>query len=104
MQSHTVKLNIEVQGFYLIEAVNKDTGEKRIAADWFPNLITDAGLNRMGSGQFLTTCMVGSGQTTPQFTDTSLVAQVASTTTTTDINLPLHLWLCYLESNQANLR
>lgn len=47
---------------------------------WFPNLITDSGLdyfsNSSGNGavQFIA---VGSGNTPPSFTDTSLVSQVA---------------------------
>lgn len=84
MQSPTVKLNIEVQGFYKIEAVDATSGQTRVVADWFPNLITDSGLNRMGSGTFLDVCMVGSGQATPQVTDTTLQAQVASSTAVTD--------------------
>lgn len=70
-----------VAGFYKIEAVNKDTGERRVAADWFPNLITDIGLNQMGVGGYINRCMVGAGTATPTFTDTGLQTPVAVTTT-----------------------
>lgn len=71
-----------VCGYYKIEATNFITGEKRIVADWFPNLITDIGLNRIGQGNPHDRCMVGSGSTPPSVLDTNLQAQVAVTTST----------------------
>lgn len=73
-------------GWYKMEAVRLDAdgqeveGSRRILADWFPNLITNAGLDLLGTtGGTLVNeyCRVGSGNTAPANTDTSLVAQVA---------------------------
>lgn len=48
----------------------------------FPNLITDFGLNRLGSSSGSAAyCQVGSGTTPPTFGDTALVALVASSNT-----------------------
>lgn len=67
-------------GRFKLEAERPD-GQRRLLADWFPNLITNAGLNRIGaSSGWLATCAVGTGSTVPDFTDTTLVSQVASTT------------------------
>lgn len=67
-------------GRFKLEAERPD-GQRRLLADWFPNLITNAGLNRIGaSAGWLTACAVGTGSTVPDFTDTTLVSQVASTT------------------------
>lgn len=67
-----------VKGYYKIEAVRPD-GSRRLLADWFPNLITNGGLNEIGSdNSWLTGCFVGSGNTAPSNTDTSLVALVGS--------------------------
>jgi hypothetical protein len=81
-----MKLNIEnkIAGYYKLEAVklDKDGNEisRRVAADWFPNLITNQGLNRMGTASdYLANCQVGSGNNTPVFTDTGLQTFIAST-------------------------
>lgn len=67
-----------VCGFYKFEAVRAD-GSARVLADWFQNLITDYGLNGMGSGTGgAAYCRIGSGSTAPANSDTALVAQVAS--------------------------
>ena len=77
-----------VAGYYKFEAFREDAdgneipGSRRVAADWFPNLITDVGLEAMGTVSVSTLtswCRVGSGTTAPAFTDTGLVAQVAAT-------------------------
>lgn len=72
----------KVAGFYKIEAVQAD-GRRRLLADWFPNLITNIGLDQLGSTavDIFGTCVVGSGNATPAFTDTALQAIVGSTTT-----------------------
>jgi hypothetical protein len=77
-----------IQGWYRLEAFTPDeNGEeipdtRRLLADWFPNLITDFGLNAIGtttsSHNF---ARVGTGNTAPTVLDTALVAQVASTST-----------------------
>jgi hypothetical protein len=76
--SHGIKCG--VSGLFMLEAVNKDTGERRTLAPWFPNLITDAGLDRMGIGGVLENCSVGSGSNPPVVTDTALQSLVATTT------------------------
>ena len=80
-------INCGVAGLFMLEAVNKDTGERRTLAPWFPNLITDAGLNRMGTGGVLDNCVVGSGSNPPVVADTALQSQVAITTTKLTNNL-----------------
>lgn len=76
-----INLREECEGFYKIEAVKAD-GSRRLLADWFPNLILDAGLDRMGAnGDYLTWCQVGSGSAAPAATQTTLVARVAGTST-----------------------
>ena len=70
-----------VQGFYKIEAVNAETKQKRLVADWFPNLITNNGLNAMATTAVLNRCMVGAGSTPPSVTDTTLQSQIAITST-----------------------
>jgi hypothetical protein len=68
-------------GYFKAEAYNPDTGERRLLQDWKKNLITNGGMDRLtngGTGSFYNTLRVGSGSTTPAFTDTALVAHVAS--------------------------
>ena len=83
MHSFSTKpiLKPSVAGFYKIEAVNSETQERRLVADWFPNLITDIGLNGLGTVGVVARCMVGSGSNTPTVSDTTLQTQVAVTTT-----------------------
>lgn len=69
------------QGWFKCEAFRPRDGRRRLLADWFPNLITNAGLNHAGTaGGYLGECRVGSGSTTPNVLDTALDAQIASTT------------------------
>jgi len=90
MKSENIDLHSGFAGWYKIEAHRVDAdgveipGSRRIAADWFPNLITDAGLNFLGTvgTTFVHTyCRVGSGNTPPVVTDTALVSEVASSNT-----------------------
>jgi hypothetical protein len=67
-----------VKGRYKIEAVKAD-GSKRMVADWFDNLITNEGLNHLGTGGVYTYCMVGSGNTPPVNANTTLQASVSAT-------------------------
>lgn len=73
-----------VRGRWKLEAVNVGDGRRRLLAE-FSNLITNAGLDLLalsgGTGQYLTSCYVGSGNTAPTFGDTALVALIASTST-----------------------
>lgn len=86
-QKPVVELETKVRGRFKIEAVKAD-GSRRLLADWFNNLITDNGLNAIGTGSsWLTLCCVGSGNTAPANSDTALVSQVASTTTRLSLTL-----------------
>lgn len=73
-------LKIEMSGHYKIVATKKD-GSQRVLADWFENLILDAGLNRLGVGGAWDRAQVGSGSTVPDVGQTALTTLVATTTT-----------------------
>lgn len=76
-----INMKVEVSGHYKLEIRSAD-GSVRQALE-FDNLITNIGLNRMGeSADWLTYCQVGSGSTTPAFTDTALAAWIASSSST----------------------
>ena len=68
-------------GHFTLVAVNADTGESRELAS-FDNLITDIGLERLGSGGAVGFCHVGSGSAAPVATNTALASFVASTALT----------------------
>lgn len=67
-------------GLFKFTAIRPD-GRERPLTDWFPNLITDVGLNRIGQGSYLTACQVGTNNTAPNVSDTSLAGYLAGTTT-----------------------
>ena len=72
-----------MQGFYKIDAVKAD-GRRRVLADWFPNLITDVGLNQIGTNSnWAAKCFVGSGTNAPNVLDTGLQTLVAESNTLT---------------------
>ncbi|HUW44868.1 MAG TPA: hypothetical protein VMW50_03640 [Dehalococcoidia bacterium] len=80
MDKPILELHTEVEGWFKFEAISED-GTKRVLADWFPNLITNQGLNQMGTlSTWLDACQVGSGSTVPAVSDTQLVTLVAGTT------------------------
>ncbi|WP_312237310.1 hypothetical protein [Stenotrophomonas sp.] len=90
MSDNTLTAHSGYAGWFKIEALRVDEdgvevpGSRRIAADWFPNLITNAGLDFLGTtGATLVYgfCRVGSGNTTPSATDTALVTPVAVSST-----------------------
>jgi hypothetical protein len=73
-----------LKGEWRLVATNRYTGRERVLADWFPNLILDGGLNRIGLGSgWLGWCYVGTGNSTPTETQSSLDNQIASTSTRT---------------------
>ena len=77
-------LETKIGGLYKIEAVNAKTGKKRLLADWFPNLITNIGLDRIATNaDFMSYCHVGTNSTTPTINDTALRTFVGSTNTIT---------------------
>lgn len=67
--------------------VVEEAGSREVVANWFPNLITNAGLEaQMTQGIFSTSgvarfCAVGSGSTEPTVNDGSLEAQVGTSNT-----------------------
>jgi hypothetical protein len=66
------------KGRYKLDAMRPD-GRIRPLTGWFDNLITDYGLNWLGTGSSnFSYCCVGSGNTAPANGDTTLVSQVAS--------------------------
>lgn len=64
-----------VCGFYKV-IVQKGDGSE-IETGWFPNLITDVGLNLLAGDGFLSRCSVGTSNTPPTFTDTQLGNKLA---------------------------
>ena len=77
-----LSLQTGVAGFFKLEAVRLD-GTKRLLADWFPNLITDLGIDLLGSSEaWLTYCQVGTGSTAPAVTDTALASRLAAISAT----------------------
>lgn len=77
----TMQHETQCAGWFKIEATRPD-GTRRVLADWFPNLILNGGLDRMGAnGDYLNWCQVGSGSTAPVATQTALVNRIAGTNT-----------------------
>jgi len=78
-----IKSNIGLKAQYQLRILNADRSLKW-ESGWIPNLITDLGMDRIGNNggaQFAPFCRIGTGTTTPAFTDTELVSQSASTAT-----------------------
>lgn len=79
------------EGLYQFEKFRVDAdgnelpGTREIISPWQGNLITDAGLNSLGSQASnydnLIFCRIGTGNTAPASGDTALVAQVGATST-----------------------
>ena len=77
----TMQHETQCAGWFKIEATRPD-GTRRVLADWFPNLILNGGLDRMGANaDYLDWCQVGSGSTAPVATQTALVNRIAGTNT-----------------------
>src|SRR5690554_2149556 len=78
-------MHYKVSGFYKLQVCRPD-GSVRDSAE-FPNLVTDAGLNRMGANSdYLNWCQVGTGSTAPTVSDTALAARVAGSATASESN------------------
>lgn len=99
MSNNALSANSGYAGWFKMEAFRVDEsgveipGSRRIAADWFPNLITNAGLDFLGTTGTTPVqgyCRVGSGNTAPANSNTALVSQVAVSNTlqaeTTGVN------------------
>jgi len=77
----TVDARVKIKGRYRIEVIRPD-GSVRLDTGWFDNLITNGGLDQYYGLSGMSHCYVGSGNTTPAFTDTQLVSLVGTNTTT----------------------
>jgi len=94
-----IQIKTRIVGRYKIEKHKSKTGPdgisrpipgtKKIVADWFDNIITDLGLNEIGTRSIGFTppyamqyCHVGSGSSTPDSADTQLDNLVAASNTT----------------------
>lgn len=78
-----MKITTGLAGRYRMRVTGPD-GVVRRETPWFNNLITDNGLNRIGTGSIGTFCHVGSGSTAPTVADTALETFVAATSTLND--------------------
>lgn len=75
---HIIDVKCRVAGFFKLVATDPQ-GKERVLADWFPNLITNGGLDQIGTtASWLTGCSVGSGNTAPANGDTHLATLVGS--------------------------
>lgn len=73
------KIPVRVGGRFKIEAMKPD-GTRRVVADWFDNIITNIGLDRLMTEPYATGyCHVGSGTATPVATNTALATPIAYT-------------------------
>lgn len=79
-----IKHNFKMQGFYSFKVGNSVTGEERdisdIVAKDSPNMILNSGLNAIGTTSVCSGCVVGSGSTPVDPTQSALVNLVGSTT------------------------
>lgn len=81
-ENNIVEVDMGVSGVFKAHAFRPSDGRIREFGEWQDNLITNGGMNKLaggvGSGSFMSAVRVGSGSTAPAFTDTALVAHVAS--------------------------
>ena len=73
-------------GKYRFEVRDARTGEIRRETDWMENLITDYGLNLIGTANWFSECRIGTGTNTPANSDTALQTNSATTTNKTTYN------------------
>lgn len=67
----------KLRGMYRLR-VRKADGRIRHDTGWFPNLITNQGLDYLyTNNQYLANCLVGTGNSAPANTDTTLNSQIA---------------------------
>lgn len=65
---------------------HKGDGVPTRETEWFNNLVLDTGLDRMGTGNWIDRCCVGTGNSTPLATQISLDSFLASTTSSASEN------------------
>jgi hypothetical protein len=84
IESREIIVRPQFAGYWKIEAVKPD-GRKRLLADWFPNIITDVGLDLIGtSSGWFDRCQVGTGNSTPAAGNTALDTLLATSSNRTD--------------------
>lgn len=82
-------VRIGLSGMFMVRAKDCKTGRTRIVADWFPNLITNNGLDLLAadsgswSAGILDGVAVGSGSSSPSNSDTQMQSLVAFTNNVT---------------------
>ena len=74
-----IQRNIGLEGYFTLKVIRPDGTVRKSLT--FKNLILNAGLNRMGTGDIVNAVQVGSGSTAPVVTDTALQSYVAGTYT-----------------------
>lgn len=75
-----MNIKTKVGAWFKLQAVNVSTGAIRELTDWFPNLVLDSGLERMGVGGWITGCSIGTGNSLPVESQVQLDAFLARTT------------------------
>lgn len=76
-----IKVKSSIEGYFNLVVRDSKTLEVKRETGFFKNIITDYGLNRLGTSGVLNGCAVGSGNATPLASDVALQSQVARTTT-----------------------
>lgn len=86
-----MNINFGFAGKYQLEKLKVDAdgndlpGTRQVLLPWFANLITDIGMNLLGSAgsaqDNLAYCRIGVGNTNPAYTDQALVSQTGYTNT-----------------------
>jgi hypothetical protein len=72
-----VKLKMGLAGRFKLTMTNVTDGSVR-ETEWFDNIVTDSGLNGIGTTNMVARCYVGTGSTTPADTDTALTSFLAA--------------------------
>lgn len=90
-------MKTQLEGRFKFQVTRPD-GTSRVISDWSPNLILDSGLNRIGSGGFMTHCMVGGSSAAPSVGQTTLVTKYADSNTilSDSVGLELSSNYCYI--------
>lgn len=77
---------VRFAGEYQVQVLKADR-TVRYHSHWMPNIVTNAGLDRVGSGSsFLNECHVGTGTVAPQAMDSALEEHVAGTNDRKDVS------------------
>ena len=75
-----IPINVGIKGFVKMEAVNSETGERRLLADWFPNTILFSGMAIMSDrSDWMNWCQVGTSDAAPAQSQTSLQGWLVGT-------------------------